>query len=345
VLPDPWSVHVRPNTSELNPYFDFVRSQVIDYTRTDGRIGVGTAYKFLAFMIRHGLRLSTVLAIMSQLIRERFAAVRWQRATILDRLQFDLFRYVYRKQKPQLSTFFINSTAHFQHCYWRNMDPSPFSLKPTPSDQNAHAGAVLHGYKAMDRIVGEVMAMAGDNATIVFATALGQQPCLTYEASGGKSFYKPNDFSTWLRAVGIEPSTCVVEPVMSEQFHLRFATPQAAADAAEILNQSTVNDQQAFGINVDGNSIMVGCCIFNELPPDSMLTTKAGAHRFADLLYFVDTVKSGMHHPEGLLWVRVPGEKPNQQSQTVPLVDVAPTILALLGLPAPKNTAGRSLLT
>ncbi len=32
--------------------------------------------------------------------------------------------------------------------------------------------------------------MAGDDATIVFATALSQQPCIIYDSTGGKTFHE-----------------------------------------------------------------------------------------------------------------------------------------------------------
>jgi predicted AlkP superfamily phosphohydrolase/phosphomutase len=77
-----------------------------------------------------------------------------------------------------------------------------------------------------------------------------------------------------------------------------------------------------------------------------MLVSASGdRHRFFDLFYHVDNTKSGMHHPEGLFWVRVPGESAGTQAAPVPLTDVAPTILDLLDLPIPAAMSGRALLS
>ena len=35
------------------------------------------------------------------------------------------------------------------------------------------------------------MDLAGDDTTLVFLTALSQQPCLKYEDIGGKTMYRP----------------------------------------------------------------------------------------------------------------------------------------------------------
>ena len=69
-------------------------------------------------MLRNGLTARTVFAIVRQLLRERFnRRSKWRRATLLDKLQWDVFRSYYRRQSPHFSTFFINSTAHYQHAH------------------------------------------------------------------------------------------------------------------------------------------------------------------------------------------------------------------------------------
>ena len=64
------------------------------------------------------------------------------RSVLLDRLQFDLFRWHWQRERPALSTFFLNSTAHFQHFYWRNLEPDRFRVRPTDEEQRALADAV-----------------------------------------------------------------------------------------------------------------------------------------------------------------------------------------------------------
>src|SRR5262249_49450182 len=152
----------------------------------------------------------------------------WKRATILDKLQFDLFRWYWKQERPLFSTFFLNSTAHFQHLYWRNMEPEHFKLKPSPGEQARYQDAILYGYQEMDKLVGRFMELAGDDTTLVFATAFSQQPFLNYEDKGGKTPYRPIDFDRFLRDVGIH-APAKASPVMTHQFHLDFATEEAAS--------------------------------------------------------------------------------------------------------------------
>jgi hypothetical protein len=333
VLPDPWSVHVRPSDPELAPYFDFVRANVLEYTRDRLQLGVRQYWRFAWFMLRHGLSLATVAATARQLQSERRGSTRWRRATILDRLQFDVFSHYYRKLRPTFSTFFVNSTAHFQHVYWRNLEPAHFELKPTESDQKTYGDAVRYGYQCMDTIVGKVLAMAGDEATVVFATALSQQPCLTYENVGGKIFHKPHRFEPLLRFAGIDPGSCTAEPVMSEEFHLRFTDPATAERAQKQLLQLSLGAERVMNARRDGSSVMAGCAIFQAVPPGTEVRGHGGVSTFDALFYEVDTTKSGMHHREGMLWIRPPkGIRGHAAPDHVPLESLAPTMLSMLGL-------------
>jgi hypothetical protein len=345
VLPDPWSVHVRPSDAELAPYFEFVRAHVLEYTRDRLRLGAGSYLRFVLFMLRHGLSLGTAALTLRQLSSEFFGRTRWRRATILDRLQFDLFGHYYRKLRPDLSTFFVNSTAHFQHVYWRNFEPAHFQIKPTESDQRVYRNAVRYGYRCMDTIVGKVLAMAGDDATVVFATALSQQPCLSYESVGGKIFHKPHAFEPLLRFAGIDPASCAAEPVMSEEFHLRFSSSSTAERARAQLLELRLGAEPVMKALQDGASLMTGCAIFHEVQPGAPVRGPKGSAAFDALFYEVDTTKSGMHHRDGMLWIRPPkGTAAQVEAGRVPLESFAPTILTLLGLHPAKAMQGTVLL-
>lgn len=333
VLPDPWSVSVRPSDAELAPYFDFVRAHVLEYTRDRLRLGARQYARFAWFMVRHGLSLATVTATATQLVSELFGNTRWRRATVLDRLQFDVFCHYYRKLRPDFSTFFVNSTAHFQHVYWRNFEPTRFELRPKESEQRIYGDAVRHGYRCMDIILGKVLSMAGDDATIVFATALSQQPCLVYESTGGKTFHKPHEFEPLLRFAGIDPASCSAEPVMSEDFHLRFSSAAAAERARARLLELRLGAEQVMKCTLDGPDVMTGCAIFHEVRPGTEIRGPGGVVAFDSLFYDVDTTKSGMHHRDGMLWIRPPkGIVGRTESERVPLESLAPTMLFLLGI-------------
>lgn len=345
VVPDPWTVGVSPFPAELEPYYLFVQRNVQEYTNDRVPLSMNDYLLFLKFMVTHGLSLRTVRAILAQLWSERRTGKgKWKRATILDKLQRDVFLHYFRKLRPAFSTFFLNSTAHFQHAHWRNMDPGPFKIKPTDSDQAEYQHAVRYGYEEMDRIVGDIVAAAPANAVIVMATALSQQPCLIYEDIGGKTFYRARTFEPLIAFAGI--SGCQkVEPVMSEEFHLRFGNERDATDAAGRLSALRVEGRPAMQVEQRGNNVFSGCIIYSQLEHDAMLEggPRDSSTPFFRLFYQVESLKSGMHHPDGILWMRVPGMRPEVAREKVSLRDLPPTILSMLEIEKPAYMTGKVL--
>src|SRR4029077_3106105 len=127
VLPDPWCTQVSPSPRSLEPFFHFVRQQVLEHTNDRVPLSLRDYFQFLAFMATHGLSLRSMRAALSQLLAERSDPnCKWKRVVLLDRLQLDVFENFYRRLRPAFSTFFLNSTAHYQHAYWDRMEPERF---------------------------------------------------------------------------------------------------------------------------------------------------------------------------------------------------------------------------
>lgn len=337
VIPDPWATDVTPYPEEdFRPYQRFVSANVAEYTRDDLAMGRRDQVEFLAFMARHGLSASTVNAIVRQLAAgRRNGAVGWKRAVLLDKLQFDVFSSYWKRKRPDFATFFLNSTAHFQHVYWRNMEPEHFKVKPEPGEQAVYQDAILYGYEQMDQIVGRVLRLAGPDTTIMFATALSQQPCLTYEEKGGKVIHRPRDFQRLLETVGITGAE--VAPLMAEEFRLSFGTEEEAQAGEDKLRRLRYRDELAMGVGRRGTDLMCGCRVWEQVDPDAVLRVE-GEDRtvpFDELFYRIDIVKSGMHHPEGMFWVRHPERRHVEHDEKIPLTSIAPMVLKMYGVAVP----------
>jgi hypothetical protein len=339
VIPDPWATHVPPTPAELLPYFRFIQANVTEYTSGKVPLSLVDQARFVAFMATHGLSARSAAAVVAQLARERLDPRSYfKRAALLDRLQMDLFKWVYRRERPRFSTFFSNSTAHYQHVYWRNMEPEHFKLKPSPEEQAVYRDAILFGYKQMDRLLGEFMALDPD-ATLVFCTAFSQQPFVHDDEAGGKTPYRPFDFDQFLAHLDIQ-APAQVSPVMSDQFHLEFASEGEAEDAAAKLAAVRYEGRSALYVNREGKRILTGCEVHGRVPDGALLTQGASVIRFYDLFYRIDLLKSGMHHPEGMLWVRTPERQHTSLPEPIPLVEVAPKLSRLLGIEPPITMRG-----
>jgi hypothetical protein len=345
ILPDFWSTKITPNSAELLPYFRFVQKQVQEHTNDSVPLSLGDYLKFLTFMSSHGVSSDTIAAIIKQLIREKITGkYRWQRATIADKLQFDVFCWYYRKYRPNFSTFFLNSTAHFQHLYWRNMEPAKFQVQPSQVEQIKYENAILFGYQEMDKLIGNFLSLLDSDTTLILSTALSQQPCLTYENLGGKHFYRTRKFENLLQFADVN-SNCICSPIMSEEFHIQFENELDAYEAEQRLFCLQVNQRPIMRLKRNGKDIYCGCCIFEKLPDDTTLniSNSEKSTRFFNLFYQIEDIKSGMHHPDGILWIRKPNCQHSVHQNKVSLLSIAPTILDLFNIPKPDFMKGITL--
>jgi hypothetical protein len=322
----------------MEPFARFVRANVQEHTNASHRLSARAHLRFLAFMARHGLSPATVWATLRQLVGERLRGrARWRRAALLDRFQWDLFRHEVRHDRPTFATYFSNTTAHYQHLYWRYMDPAPFDLKPSAEDRATYGDAIRFGYEEMDRIVGDAMRLADEaGTTLVLCTAISQQPYVLKDDEGGSRFYRPHDIAGMIDELGLT-GVEQVAPVMSAQFHLYFRDEATAAAAEAALSGAVVGDRSAFDVRRVGSDVFCGFASTDDLPADSVLEVPATGARIVvhEAFYRSDTPKSGYHHPEGAFWIRTAERRGAAVPERVPLRAVAPTLLMLLDIDPP----------
>jgi hypothetical protein len=251
-----------------------------------------------------------------------------------------MFRRHQRQARPSFATYFSNTTAHYQHQYWRHMDPAPFTVKPTEEERARFGGAIRFGYQEMDRLIGEALDLAGDDTTLVLCTALSQQPYLAAEQHDGSHFHRPHDMAALVARLGLQ-GVVQIAPVMAAQFHLYFASPDEASAAADILRAAQVGGRDAFFVRVDGTDVFTESAFYDPVEEGSTLRLGNGEEiPFTDLFYRAHIARSGGHHSEGAFWIRTQDRVGVDVAQRVPLRAVAPTLLRLLSLdPPPSMTA------
>ena len=124
-----------------------------------------------------------------------------------------------------------------------------------------------------------------------------------------------------------------IQPVMSEEFHIVLTSEDDARNAERQLATVTVDGRPAMRVRREGNDLMVGCGIFEKLEGEPVIAAAGSMNRkFFELFYLADGLKSGMHHPDGILWIRGPDRRHHVHDEKIPLRAVAPTLLAMFGI-------------
>jgi hypothetical protein len=338
VVPDPWDREGAAFPDCLGPFYRTVARQVQESSAAAG-LPRREALSFGWFLLRHGLTAGTGWALARQLLRERRdPGLRWRRPLLLDRLQYDVFRRLNRTFGVGFATFFCNSTAHFQHYHWRNMEPGRFAAPPPEGEHPSLRDAIPEGYRAMDRLVGRFLRDYPD-AVHVLCTALSQQPW----TNTTKCTFRPRRFDRLLEFARVALPADAVRPVMAEQFHVACPNRETAAVAETRLRELTVDGGPLMHVERSGTSLFAGCRVTDPgvLGQPVVRRSDGGRLPFGELFHIVHTMRSGRHHPDGVLWVR--SGRHHVVAEKVPLTDVAPTALAHFGVPQPARMRGRPL--
>ena len=269
-------------------------------------------------------------------------------------INFDLVSHLYRSEQPDFATWHSNHAAHYMHHYWRAWDDSQFKSKSPPDEREKFGEAVPYGYQLCDELLGRAFRLIGDQTVLVVASSMGQQPFVSERYDEGKIVVRIKDIERLLAIVGRHGIDEVV-PTMVPQWNL--AIPDA-------VRRRSVRDQLAgvrrfvggqaetgFSISETGHILTItpiGLArkvpgIEYEFPATP--TRQASLHALNDLFATdTPTVKQGMHHIDGVLAFY--GKNIRRGAKPAPCtnLDVASTLLALMGLSVPTVMKGHPLL-
>lgn len=332
VLPDPWDKGGTAHPGWLQPFYEAIARQVQESSREEA-VPRSEMLRFGWFLLRHGLSVATAARIVRQLAHERLApGLRWRRACLLDLMLYDVFKHLNQRCGVRFASFFCNSTAHFQHYFWRNMEPERFAAPVPATDDPSLAGAIRYGYQAMDRLLGRFLRDYPD-ALLILCTALSQQPW----TDTTKCTYRPTRFEDLLAFAGAGDVAVNVKPVMAEEFHIECRDETNAARLEQCLQDLTVDGAPLMKVQRTGASLFAGCNIMTAAAPDCMVQRRRdGATKpFNGLFYMVHTMRSGRHHPDGVLWIRT--GRHAVATDKVPLTAIAPTVLSCFGVQPPAH--------
>lgn len=253
------------------------------------------------------------------------------------------------------------------HGFWKYCDPDHPKYEPG----NPFESALLDYYKHLDEQLGEFVALAGDDAAVFVVSD-----------HGGKAMQGSFCINDWLIREGLltlrQP---VTEPARFEEdlvdwerttawawggyygrvfLNVKGREPQGTIPPSEYENVrddlierlKSVTDHEGRPMNTQVHrpqDIYSGPHV--DEAPDLLLymddlNWRLGQDIGNPELYRFDTEigpDDSVHAQMGMIALRVPGERPTRL-EGAQLMDVAPTVLELLGVPVPDYMEGRSLL-
>jgi hypothetical protein len=355
MVPGPFAPGDEVYPPELGPVQSFNRlyTQVHNRTRNALKpVGMAAA---AGRLIKLGLRPGTVASAAIQLGRERLNPhCRWRRVALQPRINFDLFAHAYRRWQPQFATWHTNHAAHYMHHYWRAWDDSQFPVASPAEERTRYGEAVPFGYRVCDDLISRFRNLIDADTVLVVASSMGQQPYISDRYRSGKIVVRIKDIDRFVDALGARGVIEVV-PTMVPQWNLRIPDAQHRADAIQrlegIFRGCGAPTERAFATEVVGEILTITPLGLSERPEQMRYfftrSPEKNAPSYAiDELFALDTptVKQGMHHPSGLLAFIGPGIRRGEEIQSATNLDVAPTVLSIMGIEIPTTMKGSVLV-
>ena len=348
-VPDTFSPDPSTFPSSLEP----IQRLNLTYTRTvrlpSDEDNLGFKLKLGAQLTRLGLGLSAMTAISKQLISEVAGNNnRWRRAALQPIVNFSFFSKLYREHRPRFATFHSNHVAHYQHTYWKAMDPDKFRpLETSEEERNTYGGAIEFGYVVADRLLADSLRLVDDNTTLIVASSLGQKPYVSkYE--GGKPVQQLRSHKRLLEILGVDKRASAVS-AMSDEFVINCADKELRDHIAEAMTAAWVDDpeRKLFHISYKDDSVRVNLRVYDSGVVKSQstihfpMTPGAPEISYEDLIYNTGHLKSGCHDPRGMVIFYGKGITPGTKLGDYNNLDFAPTFLKMLGLPPAPEMSGQ----
>jgi arylsulfatase A-like enzyme len=301
-----------------------------------------------ASLLKLGLSASTVSKIGRQLVRERqHPESRWRRVALQPLVNYDFFSNLYRRHRPDFASFHTNHVAHYMHTYWKAMQPDVFPQETSDEEKRHYGDAVEHGYRTADALLGKMMRLLDDQTILVVASSMGQRPFVT-SLKKGKRIGQLRSLDRLVEILGAQGRVRALS-TMSDQFNLYPDSPSTKDFVLANLKSAYVDlpDRRMFYVDTVENSITVTLqhhdetfeesrCVFPHLEQDN-------SYRFEDLVYGTGLVKSGCHDPKGMMMIYGSGIRAGGRIADCTNLDIAPTLLTVLGLEVPEEMTGRVL--
>jgi hypothetical protein len=296
-------------------------------------------------LVTKGLTAWSASKLAHHLVRERYDHRYMAARPIMQVLPcFDLYWRLHRQTGPALSIFFTNHVASMMHRFWGDWMPGYAATERYTPDP-VYREFILEAMAVFDHQLGRVRRWVDQhpNSVLLLATSLGQGPIPYMDMSETYVLEHPEQLIETLALKGAEPAIA-----MYPRITLAFAQPVELERARRIIETVSVDDVAIFrDVRVLGNTLSFEIAYQNDatrLARDARWQPAGpAAERHGDIAELGIEVRSrpgggntAQHTPDGVLIAYGAGVDPDAGRDKVPILDVAPSVLALLGLePAP----------
>lgn len=305
-VPDPWTQTTASGADVLKQMAVAVSNAVNE--NANGKVNKAAAIALLKGVLKYvPVRRWSHYAGLAMKIKRKYA-----KPAILDNVLADTFITLWKQERPDFSSLFLNAGAHLQHHYMFNAKVYDGEQKNPDWYLPAHEDPLLDILKEYDSILGRLVHL---DCRLFLATGLHQKPHLH-----NTFYWRLKNHEFFLQTIGITAFKQVV-PRMSRDFLIECNSEAEAMQVQAVLEGLALKDGiKVFTVDNRGESLFVELTYYNNIAEGSFITID-GASSKVDLFDYVSfvAIKNGEHDGIGYL---LDTDKKYSGNDTMPVTQV-----------------------
>jgi hypothetical protein len=337
--------------AEARPVQEFSVFTSRNYSESFARQYV-EATRLLFGSMQSGVRPGTVMRTLLQIPREllRGDAHVPERAMIQSYILTDAFKRLYATHKPRFATLHLNNVAYMQHRYWRAAEPDRFREELSLTDrrffatvderkryEQRFASWIERSLIWTDRLLEELLALAGPDTVLLLGTALGQKPHDPVHEIHNPVVRLVQEHELFA-ALGFPHAKVLTQ--MNPDVSLTLPDTAEAERAAEVLRGLYVHPgKPLFEVDRRGPQVFLELLMPRRehgatLPPIRHATINGFEAKFERHVHEHPTndQSTAQHDEPGFLLAYSAGRKLEGMRPEIPVTAIAPTVLSWFGI-------------
>jgi len=306
-------------------------------------------FQIFVLAVKNGLRLETIMDSMAYIIHEKFNDLKY-----IDRnykshllklaLTSDIFAYLYKNDNHEVSVFYNGAADGLAHFYWRFFEPENFDdVKESEIKKYGHV--LTLAYKKIDKTIGKILQKVDESTTVVIFSNHGNKASPNHPLD--RTYYLLNT-ENLLRFLALSSEITATGIDRMERLLVNSRKTKDLSKVIDLLRELEVEENHQKLINIvrieeDLKVITV------TLNPKSVVDGEASVKFHNSRIKIKDLVEravipfSSVHDRDGIIIIKGPNIKNGYEIKDASLLDVAPTILAILGLQSDTAVDGKVL--
>jgi predicted AlkP superfamily phosphohydrolase/phosphomutase len=310
--------------------------------------GWGKRVRLISTAMRQGLRPTTIVDMVNYVIHREFSRYDdldhfARQRFIKQKVHLDIYTHLVTQYDPYFTCFYLNQIDAFSHRFWHYYEPDLFTDVEAEGVKK-YGDMIPFIYQIADKAIGRLLRLTDKDTLVVVvsdhgfeaATASGKRDKLAGRILGDKFLSALNLTQAVSYVNHKDVLVCKILRQRQETLGLLRGIQVEGLDQSLLDVYEENTGEVVIRIAKAGN--------YRSIDLKTLyITWPGGREPFLNLVELADASTPGVHHLDGIAVFYGSGVQPGGYVDNGSLLDITPTVLALLGMAVGRDMDGRVL--